>query len=120
MDNTCPICIDNISDNSYTITVCKHTFHTKCLQDYDAYCIKNQKNLICPLCNTELQHLTPTDAVTIHVVEVDVARSDNVIEQHKKRQFLITTAFALSLSSLFTLLFLLLMQCEFDDGRSCT
>lgn len=60
MDNVCPICLVVLGCKSESIeTLCKHTFHRNCLYEYDDYCIRNQKNLICPLCNHPLDHLNP-------------------------------------------------------------
>lgn len=44
--NTCPICLDPIYKNSFTIFECKHKFHKKCFKKW----YSNNNN--CPYCRT--------------------------------------------------------------------
>ena len=50
MNNTCNICnkkIENL-EIDYSITICKHIYHTSCLLNY------MQKSYFCPKCRKEL------------------------------------------------------------------
>jgi len=47
-DTDCPICYEELQYD-LTTTICQHTFHQHCLQQW-----LNKSN-ICPICKTELQ-----------------------------------------------------------------
>ena len=50
MNNTCNICNKKIQnlEIDYSITICKHIYHTSCLLNY------MQKSYFCPKCRKEL------------------------------------------------------------------
>jgi hypothetical protein len=47
----CSICLDNIDEDDFITTYCKHTYHTHCI--LDLYYI-NRINTKCPLCRTNI------------------------------------------------------------------
>jgi hypothetical protein len=49
----CPICLNNITDDTKKITQCKHTFHTECLTRW------LHDNNSCPLCRTHFNEPIP-------------------------------------------------------------
>ena len=50
LNNTCNICAKKIDslEIDYSITICKHVYHTSCLLNY------MQKSYFCPKCKKEL------------------------------------------------------------------
>lgn len=57
MENTCSICLENISDIIGEIkkTICGHYFHIKCINQWQ------EKNEQCPICRTKLKTLLDED-----------------------------------------------------------
>lgn len=56
-ENDCPICLDTMDVNSTITTLCKHSFHIKCLYPlFDAAVKKNssQPKISCPLCRADV------------------------------------------------------------------
>jgi hypothetical protein len=52
-NNTCSICWEELNENT-TITLCKHIFHKKCIEEWKEY----QKN--CPYCRASFIDRVPT------------------------------------------------------------
>ena len=56
-ENDCPICLDTMDVNSTITTLCKHSFHIKCLYPlFDDAVKKNssQPKISCPLCRADV------------------------------------------------------------------
>lgn len=56
MSDVCSICLEQIYHFDKYITQCKHTYHNTCFRQYKAHCYNKKKNVLCPLCNKELEH----------------------------------------------------------------
>lgn len=54
MDNTCVICLENISPETCYTLPCNHVLHEECFANYFQYNYDQEQNLIsCPICKTE-------------------------------------------------------------------
>ena len=52
----CPICLRTINNHECAITSCKHCFHIRCLDEWNEYCIRNEKGQkTCPVCRSFFQ-----------------------------------------------------------------
>ena len=58
--NLCPICQDN-ADLPRTTLSCRHSFHTKCINEWYKFCSSGGKIPTCPGCRAVIQ--TPCRAV---------------------------------------------------------
>lgn len=56
MNETCVICLENITpDTSYTLP-CNHVFHIECFENYFVYNYDQEANTIeCPICKAEFR-----------------------------------------------------------------
>lgn len=52
-NNTCTICLDEISDKNVSYLPCCHGFHQECFTNYVTEKIKSKKNVSCPICRIE-------------------------------------------------------------------
>lgn len=66
----CAICLDDIhNDQSKNITTeCQHIFHKHCMVQWDDHRVKEDKPLLCPLCNFELQHMNKVPQAAMVII----------------------------------------------------
>jgi hypothetical protein len=50
-EDTCPICLNELSKQNVCTTICNHRFHTSCLIKYS---LTKKVTVQCPLCRNEL------------------------------------------------------------------
>jgi len=66
MENTidnCCICLDPLDSSEIKRLQCNHILHTSCLDEYNEYCIKHQKEIKCPLCIAVIGNENPTQTI---------------------------------------------------------
>ena len=84
-EDMCPICFDDFSDGSVTITKCDHKFHSTCIAEMLAH--QNYKIIKCPSCRTTnaMSDLTNCGGNTTDA-EQHVQQEDSHPKTKKKRQ----------------------------------
>lgn len=63
--NICPICIEDINNNTYIMPDCNHKFHDKCILQWYT---QTGNSLSCPLCRT---HINPNDSINTKQGRID-------------------------------------------------
>jgi len=70
---TCPICLDEIKENNFSVTECGHKFHTSCLL------ISIKSNNTCPMCRNKLTE--PIDNNVLFCMNFESDITSNVYEE---------------------------------------
>lgn len=76
MENTtdnCCICLDSLDSSEIKRLQCNHILHTSCLEEYNEYCIKHQKEIKCPLCIAVIGNENPTqENPTQNIITINI------------------------------------------------
>ena len=51
---TCGICLEEITNDSFTRTTCNHYFHKNCLCPWVDRCNRNSLEITCPMCRNDI------------------------------------------------------------------
>ncbi len=70
--NSCPICLQSISDNDLCITNCEHSFCKSCMRRF----LHSNNIIICPICRADIKEYVNNES-THYIVKVIVNNNNN-------------------------------------------
>lgn len=73
--DTCPICLDDIPNDSISITKCGHKFCKECITEYITEICSSSTNTKCPKCNVEIK------LADIYLLEDDPVKAPKIIDE---------------------------------------
>lgn len=81
-DNSCPICLETISNNQLTIFSCGHTYCWNCIEYLSSNeTFKEQSYIKCPHCNTEVDKS--------HIYKLDVTNKSDITFPNDKPEYFV-------------------------------